>query len=499
MNQTMIQYFHWYTKADASLWQEVAEQAGYLAELGINLAWLPPAYKGSAGHESVGYDAYDLFDLGEFEQKGSVATKYGTKEQYQHAVHCLREKGVGAVVDIVLNHKAGGDELEQFQVVKVDPENREVALSDPYEIRGYTRFTFSGRSEQYSNFKWDYMCFSGVDYAEGESEHAIYRIMNGHGDGWEDVVGDELGNYDYLMFSDIDHRNVEVRKELNYWGKWYYDQIGFAGVRLDALKHQSPDFYKEWLQLLRSNTGQNLFAVGEYWAPGKLEWLEEYMSVTEGCMNLFDCSLQLHLHTASHSEEPYDLRTIFEDTLVGVMPDKAVTFTDNHDTQPLQALEAPVAYWFKPIAYALILLREGGMPCVFYPDLFGTQYTDKGGDGQPHEIILNKVEGIETLLKVRKNLAYGEQHDYLDDPHLIGWTRTGDELQDGCAVLISNQEAGQKLMEMGKRYVGKIFVDLLGRCAQKVTIDENGCGTFYSSEKGVSVWANEELLDSFHT
>ena len=80
VNQTMIQYFHWYTKADASLWQEVAEQAGYLAELGINLAWLPPAYKGSAGHESVGYDAYDLFDLGEFEQKGSVANKNNTKE-----------------------------------------------------------------------------------------------------------------------------------------------------------------------------------------------------------------------------------------------------------------------------------------------------------------------------------------------------------------------------------------------------------------------------------
>ena len=488
MNQTMIQYFHWYTKADASLWQEVAEQAGYLAELGINLAWLPPAYKGSAGHESVGYDAYDLFDLGEFEQKGSVATKYGTKEQYQHAVHCLREKGVGAVVDIVLNHKAGGDELEQFQVVKVDPENREVALSDPYEIRGYTRFTFPGRSEQYSNFKWDYMCFSGVDYAEGESEHAIYRIMNGHGDGWEDVVGDELGNYDYLMFSDIDHRNVEVRKELNYWGKWYYDQIGFAGVRLDALKHQSPDFYKEWLQLLRSNTGQNLFAVGEYWAPGKLEWLEEYMSVTEGCMNLFDCSLQLHLHTASHSEEPYDLRTIFEDTLVGVMPDKAVTFIDNHDTQPLQALEAPVAYWFKPIAYALILLRAGGTPCVFYPDLFGAHYTDKGGDEQEHEIFLDKVEGIEALLKIRQQHAYGTQRDYFDEPHCIGWTREGDETHDGCAVVVSNHEGGHVSMAIGQRYAGQQFYDQLGHSEEIVVVDEAGVGVFSAPAKGVGVW-----------
>ena len=496
MNGTMIQYFHWYTQG-GTLWQELSEQAKYLADLGITMTWLPPAYKGSSGKDSVGYDAYDLFDLGEFDQKGSVATKYGTKEQYQHAVHCLRENGVGAIVDIVLNHKAGGDELEHFDAVKVDPENREHVLSDPVAIRSYTKFTFPGRGEQHSNFKWDYTCFSGVDYAEGETEHVIYRIMNGHGEGWEDVVGDEMGNYDYLMFSDIDHRNVEVRKELNYWGKWYYDQIGFAGVRLDALKHQSPDFYKEWLQLLRSNTGQNLFAVGEYWYPGKLEWLEEYMSMTEGCMSLFDCSLHLHMHTASQSEEPYDLSTIFEDTLVGAMPDKAVTFTDNHDTQPLQALEAPVAYWFKPIAYALTLLRQGGIPCVFYPDLFGAQYTDKGGDGQLHEITLSKVEGIETLLKARKHLAYGEQHDYLDEPHLIGWTRAGDEQHDGCAVLISNQAAGQKMMEIGTRYAGKTFVDLLGHCTQKVTLDEKGCGEFYCPEKGVSVWTIEEISGLF--
>jgi hypothetical protein len=40
----------------------------------------------------------------------------------------------------------------------------------------------------------------------------------------------------------------------------------------------------------------------------------------------------------------------------------AVTLVDNHDTQPLQALEAPVEDWFKPIAYAFILLRKDGYP-----------------------------------------------------------------------------------------------------------------------------------------
>ena len=79
----------------------------------------------------------------------------------------------------------------------------------------------------------------------------------------------------------------------------------------------------------------------------------------------FDASLHHNLHTASQSGSEFDLRTIFDNTLVQSQPNLSVTVVDNHDTQPLQALEAPVEPWFKPIAYALILLRQEGFPCVF--------------------------------------------------------------------------------------------------------------------------------------
>jgi alpha-amylase len=62
---------------------------------------------------SNGYDTYDLFDLGEFDQKGSVRTKFGTQEQYAKAVAVLHEPGIQAYVDIVLNHKGGADEMER--------------------------------------------------------------------------------------------------------------------------------------------------------------------------------------------------------------------------------------------------------------------------------------------------------------------------------------------------------------------------------------------------
>ena len=169
------------------------------------------------------------------------------------------------------------------------------------------------------------------------------------------------------------------------------------------------------------------------------------------------------------------MRRIFDETLLSARPDKAVTVVDNHDTQPLQALEAPVEAWFKPLAYALILLRQDGYPCVFYPDLFGAHYTDKGQDGNDYEIFLDKVDGIDGLLKARKENAYGTQRDYFEDANCLGWTREGDGYNRGCAVVMSNKDQYEKPMEVGKAYAGQYFYDLLGRFDHKIQIDENRC------------------------
>ncbi|WP_239511133.1 alpha-amylase family glycosyl hydrolase, partial [Serratia marcescens] len=70
-----------------------------LNEIGINMVWLPPAYKGASGGYSVGYDSYDLFDLGEFDQKGSVATKYGDKAQLLEAINALKSNQIAVLLD----------------------------------------------------------------------------------------------------------------------------------------------------------------------------------------------------------------------------------------------------------------------------------------------------------------------------------------------------------------------------------------------------------------
>ena len=133
-NGTMIQFFHWYTPGGGKLWKEIKEKAEYLSSLGITAAWLPPPYKSANGGLSPGYDVYDLFDLGEFDQKGTIPTKYGTKEELIAAVDALHAHGIGVIGDVVLNHKGGGDETEKVLAVKMDPENRLQPISEPHEI-----------------------------------------------------------------------------------------------------------------------------------------------------------------------------------------------------------------------------------------------------------------------------------------------------------------------------------------------------------------------------
>ena len=84
-NGVMLQSFEWYMPA-GRLWRELAADAARLEAAGFTAVWIPPAYKGSGGAHDVGYSVYDLFDLGEFDQKGSVPTKYGTRAELQAAI-----------------------------------------------------------------------------------------------------------------------------------------------------------------------------------------------------------------------------------------------------------------------------------------------------------------------------------------------------------------------------------------------------------------------------
>jgi alpha-amylase len=198
--------------------------------------------------------------------------------------------------------------------------------------------------------------------------------------------------------------------------------------------------------------------------------------------------LHQNFHVASKSGKDYNLSQIFDNTLAKDQPTLAVTFVDNHDSQPLQSLESIVEAWFKPLAYALILLRQEGYPCIFYADYYGANYKDRGKDGNEYEIFIDSHQWLlDKFLFVRQTYAYGAQYDYFDHPNTVGWTRLGDdEHPGGMAVLLSNGEDGRKLMEVG--HPNRTYIDITDHVDETITTDDRGWAEFRCNGGSVSVW-----------
>lgn len=473
-NPTMIQYFHWDYPADGRLWDEVAASAADLARAGITALWLPPPNKAQGGATDVGYGCYDLFDLGEFDQKGTVRTKYGTRDQLLAACAAARAAGLALYIDTVLNHKGGADETEVVMGTPVSHENRNIEIGPAREIEAWTRFTFPGRGSTHSAFQWRWQHFDAVDYDQRTGDRTIFRLRDKT---FETQVDPERGNFDFLMFSDLDMDSEEVRNELFAWGDWIMATLDVDGFRFDAARHIRFFFFTEWLDRVQAlRPDRRLFSVGEYFT-GDLATLRWFIEQTGRRMALFDFPLHFNMRTASRANGGFDMRRIFDGTLVAADAEMAVTFVDNHDTFHVGGGE-PIAEAFRAQAYALILLRAGGYPCLFYPD-----YRPTSARPQLQPL-------LDVLLAARRDFAYGPQNDYLDDPDLIGWTRTGDdEHPRALAVVVTDGPGGVKRMATSRP--GRTFRELTGAAARPVTTDGDGWGAFPCPAGGIAVWVED--------
>ena len=90
----MMQAFYWDApikeQKEGEWWNFLSEKAPELAAAGINALWLPPICK-AAEARSPGYDPYDYFDLGDFDQKGATKTLYGNRKELESLIGKLRE------------------------------------------------------------------------------------------------------------------------------------------------------------------------------------------------------------------------------------------------------------------------------------------------------------------------------------------------------------------------------------------------------------------------
>ena len=347
-----------------------------------------------------------------------------------------------AYADVVFNHKDGGDEVERVraQIVDWDDRNRRSqrlardrrldALQLPRPRRHPLEHALARGPLRRPQLQ-----------RRHHNSSRLYRIKDKP---FETEVSHEHGNYDYLMACDLDTRHPEVDGELRWWGRWIVDTTGVDGFRIDAVKHIRASFFRDWLNHLRVHFGgRELFAVGEYWS-GNVADLHGYITATEGVMSLFDVPLHYRFCDASRAGNSYDLRTIFDGTLVGEQPAQGghVRGQPRHPARPVAGVVG------RAVVQAARLRADpappGRLPVRVRRRLLRRRVPPtRAGTSRcySHRFL------IDHFLFARRSYGFGDQHDYFDHPNTIGWLRTGDAEHPGAmAVVMTNGSAGRKWM-----------------------------------------------------
>ncbi len=556
LNGVMFQGFHWFLQPQPAgfpgsqgrrLWEFLRDEADHYRRIGIDAVWIPPPYK-PAGNRSntVGYDVLDHYDLGEFTVHGDPgpATKYGTKDQLHQAVRALhgehRGRRIQVYADVVLNHKTGGALDDYWHAVRVEKGNRNHERrgtgfeEGEIEIRAWTRFDHPERGGAHSRFQWRARHFDSVDAVDRIRQHGaefndphdryIYRLLFNEAGyvpqekRFEDWTSLEKGNYDYLTGCDFDYRRHDVREEMKAWGSWLVRELDLDGVRLDAVKHISADYLREWLGHVRWTSGRPLFAVAEYIAGGTEE-LHGYHSRVSAHgehpqpVTLFDFPLRFKFGDASRLGDRYDLRELDRGTLMAEQPALAVTFVENHDYEHGREKDPPthVREWFKPLAYAYILLRRNGYPCVFFPDYYGSEDWVEPDGELWHRAQRPGREYLDLLLKLRRQFALGEER-YYADRNAAGWVRMGfvPGAKSAMSVVINTAHDAVKSIHMNTGRFHKRFYhlatirwteggflvvrnryDRYGDKAEGLTTDGNGWAEFPADGGSAAIWIEE--------
>lgn len=119
LNDVMMQAFYWDVPVDATSkngtwWDNLREKAPELKSSGITALWTPVPYKGNWGILDNGYGSYDHYDLGNYYQKGTIETRFGSRAELESMIKTMhQEPRIDVYSDIVLNHVYSSDDNEE--------------------------------------------------------------------------------------------------------------------------------------------------------------------------------------------------------------------------------------------------------------------------------------------------------------------------------------------------------------------------------------------------
>ena len=320
-NGVMLQGFYWDSFNDTQ-WTRLEKQASDLATT-FDLVWIPQS--GNCGGTSMGYD-----DLYWFENYNS---SFGNEEELRSLIKTFKEKGIGTIADVVINHRRNVSNWVDFPKETYNGITYEMVSTD-----------ICANDDGGETKKW--ATNNGYDL----STH------NDSGEGWDGM-------------RDLDHYSENVQTIVKAYLHMLLEDLGYAGFRYDMVKGYASKFTK-----LYNEDAKPQFSVGEYWDSSRA--IKNWIDNSEKSSAAFDFQFKYVVRNATdkgdwtylgknndNSDDNWPLvSSQFHD---GSYRQYAVTFVENHDTEvrPDGSSNGPLRK--DTLAANAYLLAMPGTPCVF--------------------------------------------------------------------------------------------------------------------------------------
>ena len=295
-------------------------------DLGVTALWLMPVTR------SPSYHGYDVTDYKAIEQD------YGTADDFRALMTAAHARGIDVVVDLVLNH---------------------TSVDHPWFQDAQTPGS--------AHDAWYVWSTGAKPPFAGPSGNAVWHR---NGDRWY------YGYFDESM-PDLNLRNPEVTAALDDVARFWLDDLGVDGFRLDAARHliedgktlaNTPETFA-WLAAFRDRVHvdkPDALVLGEDWDPTVIS--SRY--VREGSLDMdfeFDFADAIGGSIRSHDAGSY--RAAEREIQDGYPPAGFGTFLSNHDQNRILtqlAGDVPAAK-----LAATLLFTSPGVPFVYYGEEIG--------------------------------------------------------------------------------------------------------------------------------
>lgn len=341
----MLQGFYWDSYSDTQ-WTNLTSQADELSKY-FNLIWVPQSGWCNS-YTDMGYYPRYWFNQN---------SAFGTEQELRTMISTFKAKGTGIIADVVVNHKNGVSNWCDFA--------NETVKGKTYSVT------------------WD-----NTDYTQicnnDEANTAWKSEAKGKIKGAADTGLGDTG------CRDLDHTNPTTQQNIKTYEDFLLNEMGYTGFRYDFVKGYDPKYIK-----IYNEASKPKFSVGEYWQGSvtaskkddhPFGGVKDWVDATDKTSAAFDFPMK-YLIKVAFGDGYWKLLADYKTrTLVGIEPQYAVTFIDNHDTgephdnpDPLRAnVEAANAY----------ILAMPGTPCIWISHWKPYKYTIKKC------ILARKIAGV---------------------------------------------------------------------------------------------------------